>query len=385
MGVHYPASVVVQSGPSSGGFWNFFAVLIALGVAVFVWYERSTAPPSFMDPLTKTESRLEASKRFDVPQTSPTERPNALQGQLGEVLREGAERIQTTLRNGSRALRKKVRVLQRPNKPGERREHTVRPGESLWTIAKQGQLVDAPWQWRTVMVQNPLAIRYAIASEDTGEWTTIVEPGQKLTVRSGLRRFPLPDGPRYTAQLVAMPSTARTEAMAIVRRLLAFNHPAYLYRAQVGNQRYHRVRVGFFGSRAAAEAAARSILARHADLPYLGRHYWITKALPAEQRGELLQFGVQLVNPWCLELSRHETHAEALKTLERLRSTEHFAYISQMRDAKGRFVYRVRVGYFPSQAAARKMLNRRFAKWRNVRIVRPQLFEELLPGQHLRL
>ncbi|HEX7926452.1 MAG TPA: LysM domain-containing protein, partial [bacterium] len=52
--------------------------------------------------------------------------------------------------------------------------HTVKAGENLWSIAKQGGLVTNPWEWRTILVQNRDKISYAFISEDDGAWKVMV-------------------------------------------------------------------------------------------------------------------------------------------------------------------------------------------------------------------
>ena len=116
-----------------------------------------------------------------------------------------------------------------------------------------------------------------------------------------------------------------------------------------------------------------------------------------EMRGERLDFGVQKTNPWVIEFPKRGTHERALDDLKKVSPAAEFAYIAQKHDKlSGVYVYRTRVGYFPTQDAAMAAI-RSNAKngadalkgkgglWNQAVVVSLEGFRETLPGQKVKL
>ena len=149
---------------------------------------------------------------------------------------------------------------------GPSRTYTVQDGDNLWAIARKGELVDNPWEWRNIVVQNKDKIEYAFVSQDTGDWKVMVEKGQTLEVRAP--RPPDPNKPvkkKLALQLLSAPESHMARALKIVKMLLNDGYYAYLYRIEVKGQQYYRVRVGFFANKGAAERTGAEINERYKD------------------------------------------------------------------------------------------------------------------------
>ncbi len=102
-----------------------------------------------------------------------------------------------------------------------------------------------------------------------------------------------------------------------------------------------------------------------------------------ELRGELLEFGVQLVNPWVIRLPKRNSKKEALRDLKMVFPKSDFAYITKIR----KVIFQTRVGFFPSEARARDFIKERGKEagglWTQAKVIRID-FEESLPGQNIR-
>ena len=117
------------------------------------------------------------------------------------------------------------------------RTYTVQDGDNLWAIARKGELVDNPWEWRNIVVQNKDKIDYAFVSQDTGDWKVMVETGQTLEVRAPPP--PDPNAPvkkKFALQLLSAPETHMNRALKIVKMLLSDGYYAYLYRIEIKGQ-----------------------------------------------------------------------------------------------------------------------------------------------------
>lgn len=271
--------------------------------------------------------------------------------------------------------------------PGARR-HTVQPGENLWAIARESGLVESPWEWRTIMVQNRDKISYAFISEAGGSWQVVMQEGRELTVREGyVPQGEAPEGERFAVQVAAVSGDQFQRAVGAVQRLLEAGYYAYLYRARVEGQTWYRVRVGFFETRQDAAEAGTAITRRFGDTPYFAGEPSVVSPEAGELRGENMAFGAQMVRPWVVQFTQRDRHGQALQDLREVGTAGDFAYISQARNPDtGRWVYRTRLGFFPSEAAARGVISgQEGGVWQNAEVLRLRHFEEALPGQHLRL
>ena len=84
----------------------------------------------------------------------------------------------------------------------------------------------------------------------------------------------LPEAPRgargWTVQLAAYPTQA--EAAELIRSLRSRGFDAFHQEADVSGTSWHRVRVGVFGSRAEAEARARTLASASPYDPFVTQH-----------------------------------------------------------------------------------------------------------------
>jgi hypothetical protein len=276
-----------------------------------------------------------------------------------------------------------------PAGPGER-AYTVQEGENLWKIANKGVLVDDPWEWRTIMIQNKEKIDYAFVSEETGEWKVMVETGEELTVKA---RPPAPEaGPvkkKYAVQLMTLPGKQMKKALDMVKTLLADGFYGYLYRIEDKGAVAYRVRVGFYDTDKEAEEIARQILAKYKDKAGYPRQYWVMVPSDRELRGELLDFGAQRAKPWVIELPVRGTQGEALEEMRSAGSLGDIVYISQGRGKNmSRWVYRTRIGFFSSKEQAETVLSQnkdKLPQLARAQVIERTNFKETLPGQNFRL
>jgi hypothetical protein len=272
--------------------------------------------------------------------------------------------------------------------PGVEQRHTVKSGENLWSIAKQGDLVSNPWEWRTILVQNKDKISYAFISEEDGAWKVMVDEGKELKVRSPGYNPDGVTGKHYAVQVLTVPQSRLKYATEVVKSLLSDGQYAYLYRRDFGGKSWYRIRAGFFATPEEAQEAGEYILARHADKKMF-KEYWVTLPSQRELRGELIEFGAQQVKPWVVELPERDTQGKALEDLRALSTETDFVYISQRKDKdSGKFAYRTRIGFFGSEKTAQDFIAKKkggIALVAEGKARKVETFEETLPGQNLRL
>lgn len=269
------------------------------------------------------------------------------------------------------------------------RTYRVQEGDNLWSIARQGNLVDEPWEWRTIMVQNKDKIDYAFLAEESGQWKVLIETGEELRVRA---QPPVEtSGPvkkKFAVQLMTVPARRLPEALGIVKTLLSDGDYGYLYRIEEDGEPAYRVRVGFFETQQEADSAARAIVARYSEMPQYPRDYWVVVPSDRELRGDLLDFGAQRTRPWVIELPQRGTHGEALEELRQAAGLGEFVYIAQGRGGHAaRFVYRTRIGFFETAEQADEVLQEHRERWPQLsraRIVELKNFAETLPGQRFK-
>lgn len=276
--------------------------------------------------------------------------------------------------------------------PGEEHTYTVKPGENLWKIAKEGTLVSSPWEWRTILVQNKDKIQYAFLSEEDGGWKVILDEGQQLKVKGGVSAA-LPDGqgkvgPQYAVQLLTVPEDRMERGMRIVRLLITDGYFAYLYRHEEQGKRFFRIRVGFYGTEDEAKQAGQALIARYGKL---FREYWAMRPSDEELKGQHLDFGVQQSRPWVVELPQRDSHHDALEDLRKVVGASEFAYISQKRDgtaSPAHYIYRTRIGFFASEEDARTFVAAHKGSaplLSDGRPVRVDNFLEAFPGQNIKM
>jgi hypothetical protein len=309
---------------------------------------------------------------------------------VDKTIEQGKSTFSTTIEKGRSAAgvaTDKLTSMKPPAVPGfggGARTYTVKGGENLWRIAADSGLVDNPWQWRTILIQNRDKIEWAFINETEQDWKVMIARGQVLTVRPDGQPRVEPSGERkYAFQLASMPARQRARAERVVRTLMRDGYYAYVYEAQANGQTVYRIRSGFYDSEARARAVGGQIRERYAKEGYFPDELWVMQPDAAEQKGDGMVFGAQLAQPWVVELRERGTHAEAVADLRRVAGAGDFAYIWQTQNAiSKRFIYRVRVGFFGSEGAAKRLLDAHpGGVWEQAGTRKLDGFEETLPGQ----
>lgn len=315
---------------------------------------------------------------------------------VDEAIEKGKSALDITLEKGKSAADVvgqklaglKPDSIKLPGLSGGTRRYRVKEGENLWAIARESNLVDNPWEWRTILIQNKDKIEWAFINEEEQAWKVMLATGQELTVRRDAQPdMGEPQGKKFAFQLASMNEAQLKRAEFVVRVLMKDGYYAYLYRHEKDGRNWYRIRSGFYDSEARARAIGNEIKAHYTKQNYFPDDLWVMTPSPAEMRGENLVFGAQLINPWVVELSDRDTHGDAVKDLRRVGSVGEFAYIWQTRNSiTKRYIYRVRIGFFASDADARKLFSGKSgALWKDAKTVKLHQLEETLPGQNLKL
>lgn len=280
--------------------------------------------------------------------------------------------------------------FERPSRSGTY-TYDVEDGDNLWRIANSGDLVETPWEWPTIFSQNRDKMDYALMSVESGGWKVLMEPGQRLTVTGG-KTFNAPDDvPRkFAVQMLSLEQEKLDLAVKIVGALLKGGRFAYMYRMDVNDIDWYRIRVGFFEDRAAARSAGESIRIQFRKRKWFrGQKPWVLRPLMEEIRGERLEYGAQNVNPFVIELPPRASHGEAISDLRKIAELKDFVYVTQDRDpVSENFRYRARVGFYATEMQAKRVIDGQegdSALWASARIVHVTNFEEVIPGQNLQL
>ncbi|MBI4081899.1 MAG: SPOR domain-containing protein [Candidatus Lambdaproteobacteria bacterium] len=348
--------------------WSvLISVVLILGAfAALFFYGREDRRPI---------SRLKTTQEFAEPAGPPAPAPGPPPAPMAEAAKPAAP-----------AVAPKAAVAP----PSGPRSYKVREGDNLWTIASKGKLVNNPWEWRTILVQNKDKIDYAFVSETDGRWRVMVETGEVLTVSGGpTGKAEGPVTKKYAVQLVALLDTRLDTAMKIVKALLAEGQYAYLYRTEVNGRQWYRIRAGFFESKDAAEEKGKEIVAKYAKANGLASVSWVMLPSDRELRGDRLDFGAQRARPWVIELPERESHQAALADLRGVAKAGDFVYIAQRREGEGQpFRYRTRIGFFATRDDAQAMLGKQDAAsevWKGAAPQELKSFEEIMPGQNLKV
>lgn len=268
------------------------------------------------------------------------------------------------------------------------RTYEVQPGDNLWAIARESGLVDNPWEWRTIMMQNSDKIEYAFISEEEGAWKVMMAEGQELTVdEPESKPPPLSGEKKFAFQLASMGENGLRRATYVVRVMMKDGYYGYVNSGEKDGQTYYRIRSGFYDSEDQAKSKAEEIRERYAKENYFPSDPWVFPSTNSEMSGEEMVFGAQLSSPWVVELGDKDTHGAALKELRRISKQGRFTYIWQTRTSfSKRFVYRVRIGFFGSQKMAEDMIADGSGEmWEDAQPVKVEQMEETLPGQYHRL
>ncbi|MDH5753206.1 MAG: SPOR domain-containing protein [Deltaproteobacteria bacterium] len=364
-----------SKGKKGGLLWIIVGVLILLlGAASGLYY--------FKRDTIKKDSRLKVIQDFV--------------DKLDSTIGKGTDKIKESLGQGKDDKSRKPGAA----KPGKDDEglgfgsfftgssYEVQHGDNLYSIAQKGSLVENSWEWRRIMVQNRDKIDYAFISEEDPQWKVVMAEGQELTV-SEEQVFPprLPtEGKKYSVQLVSLPDNSYRRGVKVASSLISDGYYAYVYRADAGGKSVYRIRSGLYNSEEEARMVADEIRMRYQEHNWFPDAPWISVPEEAELLGEMLDFGALLINPWVITVTSRDKHSEALADMKQIKNGGIFAYLSQGRDTSGRFVYRTRVGYFPSKGEAEKVIaDHKGPLWETAVPEMVIRFEEASPGQLLRL
>jgi uncharacterized caspase-like protein len=256
--------------------------------------------------------------------------------------------------------------------------------KSLTRIALNGGLIDVPWQLRSILLQNRNKIEWAFINDVEQDWHVKIAKGQVLPVDPEFQpHLELSGERKFAVQLASMREMQRKRAETIVRTLMRDRYYAYVYQAEDNGKAKYRIRSGFYDSEARARAVGAEIRERYSKENYFPEELWLMQASADEQRGENMVFGAQLMRPWVVELRDRYFHAEAVADLRKVRELGDFAYIWQTQNPYSKlFVYRVRIGFFASADAAKKLLSGKSGEvWIGANLVKADLFAETLLGQ----
>lgn len=277
--------------------------------------------------------------------------------------------------------------------------YIVERGDNLWKIASKREVLNNPWEWKTVLIQNQDKVNYTIVSEDTGKWKVVIETGKKLIIKPEKvekvqKKWRRQKKNRFALQLLSLKIDNLETAVNIVRFLIKDGYYAYLYRTEApiktksnkeGNY-YYRIRTGFYQTKKEAMEVGEEIYLRYLDKKIFPNDYWSVLPSYSELSGELIDFGIQRTNPWVIQLNETKKRKEAIADFKSVVSFTDFSYISQkkIKDAEG-YQYRTRVGFFETQSMARKYLKtirkQTKQKFSEAKVVELKNVMESAPGQ----
>jgi len=249
------------------------------------------------------------------------------------------------------------------------KSYIVEEGDSLWKIAKKKNVLDDPWKWKTILIQNREKINYTIFSEETGQWKVIVDAGKRLSWKSSEKTkaktsFDRTRKKRYAVQLLSMNLDQLERGVNIVKFLIKDGYHAYLYRTRdkikirnsKKSQYFYRIRVGFFETEREAISVGEDIVDEYEEKKIFSPDFWAVLPSYSELNGELIDFGIQRNKPWIIQLTEVTSRSEAINDLKTLVSMVDYSYISQKRNPEGGFLYRIRVGFYETRANANKVV-----------------------------
>ena len=281
--------------------------------------------------------------------------------------------------------------------PADENSYIVEEGDSLWKIAQKKNVLDDPWKWKTILIQNRDKINYTIVSEETGQWKVMVDAGKKLVIKgkdtsTAKVSFDRSRKKKFALQLLSMNTDQLEKAVDIVKFLIKDGYYAYLYRTREKiktsrgiSQYFYRIRVGFFETENEALNIGREIINRYWDLSMFSNDYWAVLPSYRELNGELIDFGIQRNKPWIIQLAQTSSREDAIHGLSKISSLVDFSYISQKKKPEGGHLYRTRVGFFETRNEANKILSKikSSAKqsYANAKVMELRHVMESAPGQ----
>lgn len=276
----------------------------------------------------------------------------------------------------------------------------VEEGDSLWKIAQRKDILNDPRKWKTILIQNREKINYTIFSEETGQWKVIVDAGKRLVFKpqetnKASTSFDRTRKKRYAVQLMSLNVDQLEKAVDIVKMLIQDGYHAYLYRTRekikppgsAEPQYFYRIRVGFFETEQEALAVGEEVAYRYEGEHIFPPDYWAVLPSYSELNGELIDFGIQRNKPYIIQLGVRNSREEAIEDLKTITSLVDFSYISQKRNPEDEsaFLYRLRVGFFETNAEAQKILDKIQSstrdRYEDAKIMEIRHVVETAPGQ----
>ena len=287
---------------------------------------------------------------------------------------------------------------EKPTDTEMEQSYIVEEGDNLWKIAEKQEVLNDPWKWKTILIQNRDKINYTIVSEETGRWKVVVDPGKRLIIKPQEREkagisFNKSRKKKYALQLMSLNLDQLELAIDIVKFLIKDGYYAYLYRTRekIRNQStgtlqyFYRIRVGFFETETEARNIGAEILDRYMEKRIFSDDYWAVLPSYQELSGELIDFGIQRTKPWIIQMSHRSNRADAIDDLKALTSLVEFSYISQKKNQEGGYQYRVRVGFYETgkeaEVALAKIQTSSQSRFPNSKILEIHHVMESAPGQ----
>lgn len=244
--------------------------------------------------------------------------------------------------------------------------------EEGWQLLTRSQAFGNPEDWHVILIMNQGKVQPTIFSTEPKTFSPAIEGGRKLVFEHYEKReqgvaqisFDRSRKKRFALQLTSQPEEAYDELVKLALKLSYQGHPAYLMRteepvrAQDGKSRYYyKLRIGFFE----AEEEARdlgNLLKTQMPGGLIPETFWAAYPEYLEMSGELVNFAGQRVRPMILELNPVAKFEDALKQLRLAQQVAEHAFLSQKRNKKGNYIYRLRLGFFDNYDSAQKAIDK---------------------------
>jgi len=276
-----------------------------------------------------------------------------------------------------------------------RSKFQIQKGNTLWEIAADRSVYGDPYLWKKLVMSNKDKVRQVLFDDETEKWFVFIDPDASLRIeRSEVNESGVPkysQTPTYILQLKTLGSSGLDKAKELVRYLIRGGYCAYIYQAPFklngpnidqASQLY-RVRVGFYAAAKHASSAGEEILPWYGDT--LTSNFMVLPVPRKDRYGRGVLFGLQRNAPWVVEITRNRSLMKTMDHYRRAWALGEFTYIRKNLLPLGGFFYSVRLGFFPTKSAARRVLEsiQSLSKigYRRAKVI--ELFDpaELSPGQ----
>ncbi|KAK3606786.1 hypothetical protein CHS0354_018380 [Potamilus streckersoni] len=243
-------------------------------------------------------------------------------------------------------------------------------GDTLWDIAKATGNHN-PWRWTDILSVNRGKTDYLYFNSENNVWYVIVPKGEQVKVPKGDLKIKADSKTKlYALQLAAYSESEKQMAFDYVKKLVQDGYHAYVYltdkEIKSGSnapRKYYRVRVGFFEDTGAASDTAEKIRVKYSTEPFFSGDYFITSPEKNERDGKLLDFGIQMLNPYAVEFHQAEDYESAVAKLRTVPVGKPYGYVVKLTVGDSR--YAVRAGFFPNQQSAQAYIDTLNLKHKN--------------------